>query len=147
LDTRIVDFMARVPSKWKILGLNEKHILKRCFEDILPYEVTSRPKNPYRAPIKRSLLHDKASGYVQDALSAESLKATGLFDAAKVTRLLRKAQAVERLSEIDSMALMGVLSSQLVHHQFVQNFPRRPADSISPALIVDRRSEALRAAN
>ena len=32
LDTRIVDFMARVPSKWKLLGLNEKHILKKSFE-------------------------------------------------------------------------------------------------------------------
>ena len=147
LDTRIVDFMASVPSKWKILGLNEKHILKKSFEGILPDEITSRPKNPYRAPIKRSLLNDKAFGYVQDALSAGSLKRTGLFDAAKVTRLLRKAQAVESLSEIDSMALVGVLSSQLVHHQFIQDFPRRRADSISPALIVDRRSEVLRAAN
>ncbi|MBW2647183.1 MAG: asparagine synthase (glutamine-hydrolyzing) [Deltaproteobacteria bacterium] len=46
LDPRIVDFMARVPSKWKLLGLNEKHILKKSFEGILPDQITSRPKNP-----------------------------------------------------------------------------------------------------
>ena len=147
LDPRIVDFMARVPSKWKILGLNEKHILKRSFEGILPHEITSRPKNPYRAPIRRSLLNNKAAGYVREVLSEESLKTAGLFDARKVTRLLRKAQAVESLSEIDSMALMGVLSSQLVHRQFIRDFSPGPANSIAPDLVVDRRSEALKATN
>jgi len=136
--------MARVPSKWKLLGLNEKHILKKSFEGILPDQITSRPKNPYRAPIKQSLLNDTAAGYVRDALSAESLNAAGLFDSDKVARLLRKAQGIEHLSEIDSMALVGVLSSQLVHSQFIRDFPARPANSVSPTLIVDRRSEALR---
>jgi asparagine synthase (glutamine-hydrolysing) len=145
LDPRVIDFMARVPSKWKILGLNEKHILKKSFEGILPEEITSRPKNPYRAPIKQSLLNDKTAGYTQEMLSEKSLKTAGLFDAGKVTRLLRKAQAVGNLSEIDSMALAGVLSSQIVHRRFVQDFPTRGVASVSPALIVDRRSEALRA--
>jgi len=145
LDPRVIDFMARVPSKWKILGLNEKYILKKSFEGILPKEITSRPKNPYRAPIKQSLLNDKTAGYTQEMLSEKSLKTAGLFDAGKVTRLLRKAQAVGNLSEIDSMALAGVLSSQIVHRRFVQDFPARGAASVSPALVVDRRSEALRA--
>ena len=147
LDPRIVDFMARVPSKWKVLGLNEKHILKKSFEGILPQEITSRPKNPYRAPIKGSLLNDMTAEYVRDALSPESLDAAGLFDGGKVKRLLRKAQATEHLSEIDSMALMGILSSQLIHSQFVRDFPAKPVDSISPTLIVDMRPEALRTAN
>jgi len=145
LDPRLVDFMARVPSKWKILGLNEKHILKKSFQGILPDEITSRPKNPYRAPIRGSLLNDKAAGYVEDALSGKSLNAAGLFDAGKIKRLLRKARTVDSLSEIDSMALVGVLSSQLVHSQFITDFPARPVHSVSPTLIVDRRSEALRA--
>ena len=145
LDPRVMDYMAKVPSKWKILGLNEKHILKKSFEGILPKEITSRPKNPYRAPIKQSLLNDKTAEYTKEALSEKSLSRAGLFDAGKVTKLLRKAQAVENLSEIDNMALVGVLSSQLIHRQFVQDFPARPDNSVSPALIVDRRSEALRA--
>ena len=113
----------------------------------MPREIVSRPKNPYRAPIRGSLLNDKAAGYVREALSEESLKTAGLFDARKVAMLLRKAEAVANLSEIDNMALVGVLSSQLVHRQFVRDFPARSANSISPALVVDRRSEALRATN
>jgi asparagine synthase (glutamine-hydrolysing) len=145
LDFRIIDFMARIPSKWKILGLNEKHILKKSFEKILPKEITSRPKNPYRAPIKQSLLNTMTAEYTEESLSDKSLNEAGLFDAGKVAKLLQKAQKVDDLSEIDSMALVGVLSSQIIYQQFIQDFPVRPGNSVSPALIVDRRSEALRA--
>jgi asparagine synthase (glutamine-hydrolysing) len=145
LDFRVIDFMARTPSKWKILGLKEKHILKKSFEGILPKEITSRPKNPYRAPIKQSLLNEKTAEYTKEALSARSLNRAGLFDAGKVTKLLHKAQTVGDLSEIDSMALVGVLSSQVVYQKFIQDFPSRPDNSVSPALIVDKRSEALKA--
>ena len=144
LDPRVMEFMARVPSKWKILGLNEKHILKKSFEGILSKETTSRPKNPYRAPIKQSLLNEKTAEYTKEALSEKSLSRAGLFDAGKVKKLLRKAQAVDNPSEIDSMALVGVLSSQLIHRQFVQDFPGGSDNSVAPALIIDRRSEALR---
>jgi asparagine synthase (glutamine-hydrolysing) len=145
LDFRVIDFMARIPSKWKILGLNEKHILKKSFEKILPKEITSRPKNPYRAPIKQSLLNAATAEYTKESLSDKSLNEAGLFDAGKVAKLLRKAQKVEDLSEIDSMALVGVLSSQIIYRKFIQDFPTRPGNTVSPALIVDRRSEALRA--
>jgi len=144
LDFRVIDFMARIPSKWKILGLNEKHILKKSFEGILPEEITCRPKNPYRAPIKQSLMNEKTAEYTKDALSEKSLKKAGLFDAKKVTRLLQKAQKLDELSEIDSMALVGILSSQIIHNQFVQDFPARPGNTISLNLIVDRRSQASR---
>jgi asparagine synthase (glutamine-hydrolysing) len=45
--------MAHIPSKWKIMGMNEKHILKKSFEGILPKEVISRPAS-YRAPKAKS---------------------------------------------------------------------------------------------
>ncbi|OHB60989.1 MAG: asparagine synthase (glutamine-hydrolyzing), partial [Planctomycetes bacterium RBG_13_50_24] len=126
LDFRVIDFMARMPSKWKIMGMNEKHILKKAFEGILPKEIIFRPKHPYRAPIKQSLLNDKTAEYTKEALSARSLSGAGLFDAGKVTKLLRKAQTVGDLSEIDSMALIGILSSQIIHQKFIQDFPSRP---------------------
>jgi asparagine synthase (glutamine-hydrolysing) len=147
LDLRVIDLMAHIPSKWKIMGMNEKHILKKSFEGILPKEVISRPKHPYRAPIKQSLLNDKTTEYTKEVLSAGSLGKAGLFDAGKVTKLLQKAQAVDKLSEIDSMALIGVMSSQIIHRQFIQDFPAESDKSVWPALIVDRRSEALRAVN
>jgi len=147
LDPRVIDFMGRVPSKWKILGLNEKHILKTSFQGILPQEIIGRSKHPYRAPIKQSLLNEKTAEYTGEALSGKSLERTGLFDAGKVTKLLRKLQNLDSPSEIDNMALVGILSSQLIYHQFIEDFPGRDVRSPSPSLVVDRRSEALRSAN
>ena len=146
LDFRVIDLAARVPSKWKVLGLNEKYILKKTFKGILPEEITARPKHPYRAPIRQSLLNEKTAAYTQEALSESALKKTGLFDAQKVTRLLRKLQTPSPASEVDSMALVGVLSSQIVHHQFIEDFPWKTVRPANPNLVVDRRSAALKSA-
>ncbi len=74
LDYRIIDFMARVPSKWKIRGLNEKYILKKSFKNILPEEILNRHKQPYRAPIVHSLLNDNTSEYTKDILSQKKYR-------------------------------------------------------------------------
>jgi asparagine synthase (glutamine-hydrolysing) len=144
LDYRVIDFMAKVPSKWKILGLDEKYILKKSFGNILPEEIVRRPKNPYRAPIQKSLINKQTSEYTQEALADKSLNSAGLFDAGKVTKLLAKVRAADCLGEIDSMALVGILSSQLIYRQFIEEFPDKSECSISPDLIVDRRSAALK---
>jgi asparagine synthase (glutamine-hydrolysing) len=51
LDWRIMEYMAKVPSKWKVLGLNEKHLLKKVFAGTLPEKILNRSKHPYRAPV------------------------------------------------------------------------------------------------
>ncbi len=140
LDPRIMEYMARVPAKWKILGLNEKHILKKVFNTTLPQQIVGRSKHPYRAPIKESLLNEQTSCCTQELLSERELKKSGLFDANKVMRLLKKSAAADSISEIDSMALVGVLSSQLVYHHFVDAFPRSAIEPIEPDLIVDQRA-------
>jgi asparagine synthase (glutamine-hydrolysing) len=143
LDFRVMDLMGRVPAKWKLLGLNEKHLLKKCFSDIMPEEIVNRPKNPYRAPIKQGLLNHKNADYTRDVLSEASLEEAGMFDVRRVRSLLRKVQASESPSEIDSMALVGLFSSQIIYHQFIDDFPTQSVSPVQPDLIVDRRSEAL----
>ncbi len=51
LDYRVIDLAARIPSRWKILGLNEKHILKKTLASVLPAEIAARRKQPYRPNI------------------------------------------------------------------------------------------------
>jgi asparagine synthase (glutamine-hydrolysing) len=122
LDYRILDFMGQVPSKMKIMGLNEKHILKKAFQEILPKDICNRPKHPYRAPITRSLLNERTSGYIHDLLSERNLNDISLFDPPKVKMLLKKFKAVDSPGEVESMALVGIVSSQLVFEQFIKNF-------------------------
>ncbi|MCK4629285.1 MAG: asparagine synthase C-terminal domain-containing protein, partial [Sedimentisphaerales bacterium] len=144
LDPRLMDFMARIPAKWKILGLNEKHILKKSFQGILPKEITSRSKHPYRAPIRQSLLNEKTAEYTQEMLSEKSLKRAGLFDANKVAKLSDKLRKSDQPGEIDSMALAGILSSQLIHHQFIENVPGKMDIPLTADLFIDRRSGTLK---
>jgi asparagine synthase (glutamine-hydrolysing) len=124
LDYRIVEFMGQVPSLWKIHCLDEKHILKRAFCGLLPEEIRNRPKHPYRAPIKKSLLNGVAQDSVAETLSEKSVRDAGLFDPAKVDLLLKKLDRQEEPGELDNMALAGILSTQIVHDRFVKDWRR-----------------------
>lgn len=120
LDHRIIEFMARVPSVWKIFGLNEKYILKKVFNEYLPKEILYRAKNPYRAPIRNSFIANN-NFPIEDILNEVNISDAGVFNSSKVKMLLQKAKKSESLSELDNMALAGIISTQILHEQFVKN--------------------------
>jgi len=124
LDYRVMEFCARLPPSYKLRVLDEKHLLKRAFEDELPPEVLARPKQPYRAPISRSFFADGAPEYVESLLSAEGLRAKGIFDPAAVGRLVQKCRKPESfVSEVENMALAFILSLQLLDELFLRGAP------------------------
>ncbi|MCP4633213.1 MAG: asparagine synthase (glutamine-hydrolyzing) [candidate division Zixibacteria bacterium] len=51
LDHRLVELVANIPSKYKISGESEKHILKESFKDFIPSEIIDRKKKPFPFPI------------------------------------------------------------------------------------------------
>ena len=140
LDYRIIDYMAKVSPTWKILGLNEKHILKRSFQDILPKAITNRTKHPYRAPIQQSFFGKNTPDYIQEVLSDRTIEMGGIFDSKKVSLLKKKILSGKSISEVDGMALTGIISSMLVHSQFIRNFKRANTKPVSIKVFVDRRS-------
>jgi asparagine synthase (glutamine-hydrolysing) len=139
LDHRIIDFMGKVSSKWKIRGLKEKYVLKKAFQKILPDQILTRPKHPYRAPISQGLLNH-SSPLIEELLSDRALKESRLFDPVKVRRLFNKLDMAQQVSEVDSMALAGIVSSQIVYDQFIAHFPFKSVQPIVPNLLVDKRS-------
>ena len=147
LDYRVIDLAARIPSKWKILGLDEKHILKRVFRSILPPEIAGRRKQPYRAPIVDCLLTGPGRQITLEMLEPGAVRKAGLFDDAKVSRLTKKLQATSTPGEVDSMALAAILSSQIIHQQFVEDFPACCGSDLQPDLVIDKRSTATAAAS
>ena len=140
LDYRIIEFMGRVPSKLKIRGLREKYILKKAFKGILPEPIVNRPKHPYRAPIGKSLLHQNVLPLIEQSISDASLMNAGIFNSEKVRKLLKKFEATDKQSEVENMALMGIVSTQLIYQQFILDFPYKQIPQISPYLLIDRRS-------
>ncbi len=142
LDHRIIEYMATVPSRFKIRGLNEKYLLKKVFKDLLPQQIVYRAKNPYRAPIRNSFFNNKFLE-LQSLLSEKQIDDAGVFDSEKVNMLLKKAERTETLSELDNMALAGIISTQFLHNHFI-NYKRVnvPADYIFNTFI-DKRNLTL----
>ena len=126
LDYRVVEFCNRLPARLKLRGLNEKYLLKKLAREWLPEEIWRRPKRPFRAPIHRSFFGETPLDYVRELLSPAQVRATGLFSPEAVTHLTEKVARGVRLGETDDMALVGILSSQLVSRQFVTNFTLPP---------------------
>ena len=121
LDHRLIELMNKVNPEFKINLLNEKFILKEALKSKLPNSIVNRPKNPYRAPIKRGLINAD-SKIVEKYLNPDELKKSGLFDPKKVNLFIKKMQKVDTISEIDGMTLIGLLSTQILYDKFITSF-------------------------
>ena len=122
LDVRLVEFCNSLPPGLKLHGLQEKYLLKLAAQEWLPDTIRRRSKRPYRAPVHRSFFNEATPDYVRELLSPHAVKAAGFFKPGAVDQLVRKIDHGAALSETDDMALVGILSTQLIHHQFVQHF-------------------------
>lgn len=131
LDYRVVEFCNGLPARLKLRGLNEKYLLKKAARRLLPAQVLQRTKRAYRAPIHRSFYNENTPDYVHELLSPEQIKRAGLFQSGAVEQLVAKAMQGKIVGETDEMALAGIISSQLLHFQFVEDF--RSAPSIGEA--------------
>jgi asparagine synthase (glutamine-hydrolysing) len=137
LDHRLAEFAATIPPRLKMSGLKEKYLLKRAMGDLVPKEVVQRTKQPYRAPDGASFFRDDwlsaRAPYVDSLLAPARIKADGIFQPEGVARLLRKARAGKLASMRDNMALVGILSTQLLVDRLVRNFPvPRELKTIAP---------------
>jgi len=118
LDHRVIDWAALMPPRLKLRGLTEKWALKEAVRPYVPTSVITRSKQPYRAPIRELLVGDHAS-WVNEVVNSKAVERAGIFDPAAVSHLFKKASRMPNLSERDNMALMAVVSTQLLHRRFI----------------------------
>jgi asparagine synthase (glutamine-hydrolysing) len=125
LDHRVVELAAAMPPRLRLNGLTEKFILKQVARRQVPDVLIDRAKQPYRAPISRCFMCADPPEYVTELLSEAALKRSGYFNPVKVQRLVAKCRQKEGrlVSERENMALVAILSTQLLDHQFIRNFP------------------------
>jgi len=126
LDHRVVEFAARIPPRMKLKGLREKHILRRAVANYLPHDISTRPKQPYRAPESECFFGPGAPEYVEELLSPQAIAKTGYFDPKAVSKLVAKCQAGGQIGIGDNMALVGILSTQLLDYWFVSGTTPAP---------------------
>ena len=134
LDHRVVQFASRLSTRMKMKVLDQKHLLKRAAEGLIPESVRQRFKQPYRAPDGSSFFGAKSS-YVDDLLSRSQIKRDGVFEAQAVERLVSKFRRGGQTSVSDNMALVGIMSTQLLIHRFMNRRIGTPAVQHLPQII------------
>lgn len=124
LDHRVVEFAAKIPPWYKIMGLKEKLVLKKAMIKELPPEITERVKQPYMAPDSNSFFQPDSPHYIEEMLSEQKLEKTGVFNPAFVTKLKAKCARLyhAHLSFKDNMSFIGILSTQLLIDQYIDKF-------------------------
>jgi asparagine synthase (glutamine-hydrolysing) len=119
LDYRVIEFCSKLPDNFKLNCLNEKFLLKKMSEYKIPESITRRVKQPYRAPIASTFFNTNTPSFISDILSENSIKSSNLFNPHKVNSLTNKIKLQKNVSEVDQMAITGILSTQLIQQLFV----------------------------
>ena len=121
LDRDVVELANQLPSRNKLFGLEEKHLLRRAFADLIPEEILNRPKQPYRAPDASSFFSGPTSEWFVEVTSDNAIRDAGVFDPAQVRGLFGKCERTSgsRMSNTDNMRVLSVVSTQLANHQIV----------------------------
>ncbi len=122
LDHRVIEFANQLPLRYKIMGLNEKYLLKKAMKGIIPENIRNRTKQPYRAPDSQSFfIKGKPVEYVEQLLSKQRINQTGYFDAQAVTRLVNKCCKGRAIGFADNMAFVGILSTMLLDDMYIRS--------------------------
>lgn len=86
LDKNIMEFARLVPPNLKLKEFNEKYILKKLAEKIVPSEIIKRPKFAFVAPGSPELLQSNVE-YINDILSYDLIKRQGFFNPDEIEKL------------------------------------------------------------
>ncbi|MHB1950480.1 MAG: asparagine synthase (glutamine-hydrolyzing) [Acidiferrobacteraceae bacterium] len=122
LDHRLIEFCNRLPPRYKLMGLREKHLLKEAAKGIVPEKIRVRPKQPYRAPDSASFFpRGVPVDYVADLFSGNSLQASGYVNPKAVSRLFDKCRKRQAIGFSDNMAFVGLLSLLLLDRLFLSD--------------------------
>ncbi len=86
LDHRIVEWAARLPSRYKLRGLRKKAIFKKALGGLLPPEILNRKKAGFNVPMAAWLRGELRETF-QDTCSPARLRSQGVFRPEAVGRL------------------------------------------------------------
>jgi len=98
LDPVVADLAFALPSRHKVLGPSTKRLLRRAVAPLVPREVARGPKRGFSIPAA-AWLRGPLLPFAREVLSADALRAGGVFEPRTVARLLeRHASGSEDLS-------------------------------------------------
>jgi asparagine synthase (glutamine-hydrolysing) len=121
LDHRVFEFAAALPTGSRLRGLRGKEVLRRWAARTLPRQSTLHRKPRSAAADPQCFFLPTSPDWIGDHLSTDSLRRVGIFSPDGVGALVSRCTAGINGRRNDNQTLIGVLSTQLWHHQFVES--------------------------
>jgi asparagine synthase (glutamine-hydrolysing) len=88
-DHRVVEFMFKLPPRFRIRGNKQKVLLKAAARKYLSNEIINRPKAPFGSPL-RAWIRGPLAPMVSELLSEASIKKRGIYSSGYVSRLIER---------------------------------------------------------
>jgi asparagine synthase (glutamine-hydrolysing) len=119
LDEDLTDYVQGLDPSWKLRRFQDKYLLRKVAERVLPKKIAWRPKALFRTPWDVLDQYD-SGGYLTPLLSREALEETGYFDAAMIQGHLSRLPSMKGIKRtLLEQTLAGVVMTQLWHHIFI----------------------------
>jgi len=125
MDHELVEWMATLPSVFKVRGQEGKFLLKRAMAVTLPKEILYRPKMGFAVPLAR-WFRGPLRERVRESLLGERLAATGWFNQRYLSHLVDAHQS----GRSDFSAPLWTL---LMFESFLRNVLDAPAEQVASA--------------
>ncbi len=87
LDLELLTFVTQIPDKYKLNGVNEKYILKKAGEGVVPKEILKRKKFPFQAPGMSSMVSQPG---VMEYITEEKIRKYNIFDPGCVAEMKKR---------------------------------------------------------
>jgi asparagine synthase (glutamine-hydrolysing) len=122
MDHPLVEWLATLPSSFKLQGTQGKAFFKKALEPLLPHEVLYRPKMGFAVPLA-TWFRGPLKGRVRDAVLGDALAATGFFNRTFLEHLVSAHQSGARDYGTELWTL-------LMFEAFLRNEPARQASAV-----------------
>jgi len=129
LSPAVVSYAAGLPENYLVsVDDDEKHVLKRAFEEKLPRRILQKPKQPYRAPDAASFFaaEEKGAGrfvdWVEDMLDGQNLRDIEPLNAEAASLLVAKLRRTRKdgISPREDQAFVLLVSLCALNRQFIR---------------------------
>ena len=124
LDHELVELAASVPGSIKVKGRHLKYLMKMALSDVLPSDILYREKRGFGTPMGAWLKRELAP-VLRCLLARDVVQGRGLFDPAKVSRLMAEHEA-NRIDGTD--ALLALMNLEIWSRIFLD---RRSPDDVT----------------
>lgn len=133
LDINVANLANSLPHSYKLHVLDEKHVLKRASKDVVPSRILERKKQPYRAPDALCFASANLSKFelINDLMGSDAVADAGVFNPRAVSQLWKKClnySPEKQFSNFDNMAVIGLVSTQLLYHHFMKGSVKETAN-------------------